>query len=52
VIPEPDVVAFFRCRHRHVTATITSTRPIVTIPPCNTCGEPTSMISPTAARLR
>jgi len=45
VISEPDVIATFRCRHRHVTATLTSSKPIVDIPPCDTCGEPTSMVS-------
>jgi hypothetical protein len=42
VILEPDVIAHFRCRHRHVTATVTTSKAIVDIPPCNTCGEPTS----------
>jgi hypothetical protein len=45
VIPEPDTIGTFRCRHKHVTATILRSQTIVEIPPCSICGEPTSMVS-------
>jgi hypothetical protein len=45
VISEPDVIAIFRCRHRHITSTLLKGVAVVDIPPCNICAEPTSMVS-------
>jgi hypothetical protein len=45
VISEPDIIAIFRCRHKHITSSLTKNKPIVDIPQCSTCAEPTSMVS-------
>jgi hypothetical protein len=43
VISEPEVIGHFRCRSKHVTATIMANKRIVDIPPCSVCGEPTRL---------